>query len=126
MIDIALITALCLLFVIYLKLKLKAQKQLLLSEGMSMRSICREESMPCMQTIWRWLREKEEFSERDIIFAVIKSLLDRGYYNNIEDAVRSSRFSQAMQDIAMRKATLNFSQTGKTLITKDYNANRLQ
>lgn len=32
--------------------------------GESMRSICRDEEMPAMQTIWRWLRENKIFSER--------------------------------------------------------------
>ncbi len=35
-----------------------------ISNGESMRSICRDDDMPAMQTIWRWLREKHEFSER--------------------------------------------------------------
>lgn len=35
-----------------------------LALGRSMRSICLEEEMPAMQTIWRWLREKEDFSEQ--------------------------------------------------------------
>lgn len=35
-----------------------------IGNGSSMRSICLLESMPEMQTIWRWLREKPSFSEQ--------------------------------------------------------------
>lgn len=35
-----------------------------ISLGASMRSVCRDDAMPEMQTIWRWLREKKVFSER--------------------------------------------------------------
>lgn len=36
----------------------------LIGDGNSMRSICRMDEMPEMQTIWRWLRENKDFSER--------------------------------------------------------------
>lgn len=36
----------------------------LLSDGDSMRKICRMESMPCLSTVWKWLRENEEFSHQ--------------------------------------------------------------
>ncbi len=32
--------------------------------GESMRSICRDEEMPVMSTIWKWLREHPEFSKQ--------------------------------------------------------------
>jgi hypothetical protein len=35
-----------------------------LSEGESMRSICRDEDMPVLTTIFRWLREKPEFKQQ--------------------------------------------------------------
>lgn len=35
-----------------------------LSDGQSMRSICREESMPCMTTVFKWLRENEGFAQQ--------------------------------------------------------------
>ena len=35
-----------------------------LSLGESMRSVCRSEEMPEMETIWRWLREKKDFNEQ--------------------------------------------------------------
>ena len=35
-----------------------------LSEGESMRSVCRDESMPVLTTIFRWLRTKEEFKQQ--------------------------------------------------------------
>ena len=38
-----------------------------LGNGESMRSVCRDNSMPCMQTIWRWLREKTEFNEQYVL-----------------------------------------------------------
>lgn len=34
-----------------------------ISSGRSLRSICKDEKMPAMQTFWRWLRENKEFSE---------------------------------------------------------------
>lgn len=36
----------------------------MLAEGMSMRSVCREDDMPCMSTVFKWLREKPEFSQQ--------------------------------------------------------------
>jgi hypothetical protein len=35
-----------------------------LSEGESMRSICRDDDMPVLTTIFRWLREKPEFKQQ--------------------------------------------------------------
>ncbi len=35
-----------------------------LAQGESMRSVCRDEDMPVMDTMWRWIREKEGFSEQ--------------------------------------------------------------
>lgn len=35
-----------------------------LAEGQSMRTVCREEHIPHMATIFRWLREHEEFREQ--------------------------------------------------------------
>jgi len=35
-----------------------------LSEGESMRSVCRDDSMPVLTTIFRWLREKPEFKQQ--------------------------------------------------------------
>lgn len=35
-----------------------------LAEGESMRSISRDESMPCSTTMFRWLREDEEFQQQ--------------------------------------------------------------
>ena len=32
--------------------------------GQSMRSVCEEDGMPTMQTVWRWLREKPDFNEQ--------------------------------------------------------------
>ncbi len=29
-----------------------------------MRSVCRDDKMPSMETIWKWLREKKSFSEQ--------------------------------------------------------------
>ena len=36
----------------------------LIGNGSSMRNVCLKEDMPAMQTIWRWLREKKDFSEQ--------------------------------------------------------------
>lgn len=35
-----------------------------LANGESMRSVCRDESTPAMTTIFRWLREKEDFKQQ--------------------------------------------------------------
>ena len=35
-----------------------------LAMGRSMRSVCRDEDMPAMSTVFRWLREKPEFQEQ--------------------------------------------------------------
>ena len=35
-----------------------------LANGESMRSICRDDSMPAMTTMFRWLREKEDFRQQ--------------------------------------------------------------
>lgn len=35
-----------------------------LAAGESMRSVSRDESMPCMSTLFKWLREKEDFSQQ--------------------------------------------------------------
>lgn len=35
--------------------------------GASLRSILKEKGMPEMQTVWRWLREKPNFSERYVL-----------------------------------------------------------
>lgn len=35
-----------------------------LASGKSLRAICREESMPCMTTVFKWLREKPEFAQQ--------------------------------------------------------------
>lgn len=36
----------------------------LIGEGRSVRSVCEREDMPAMSTIFKWLREKKEFSEQ--------------------------------------------------------------
>jgi hypothetical protein len=35
-----------------------------ISDGASLRSICRDPDMPNGQTVWRWLRENDSFSEQ--------------------------------------------------------------
>ena len=35
-----------------------------LAEGESMRSVCRDDAMPVLTTIFRWLREKSEFKQQ--------------------------------------------------------------
>lgn len=53
-----------------------------LADGKSMRTICKEEKMPAMATIFRWLREKEEFREQyetakqECADAMIEDILD--------------------------------------------------
>lgn len=36
----------------------------LLADGQSMRTVCKQEDMPAMSTVFKWLREHEEFSEQ--------------------------------------------------------------
>lgn len=52
-----------------------------------MRSVCRDPDMPCMTTVFKWLREKEEFAQQyarakeescDALFEDIISIADDG------------------------------------------------
>lgn len=36
----------------------------LLADGQSMRTVCAQEGMPAMSTVFKWLRENKEFSEQ--------------------------------------------------------------
>ena len=36
----------------------------LISEGKSLRSVCRQDDMPVMSTIWRWIGENEDFQKQ--------------------------------------------------------------
>ena len=53
-----------------------------LADGESMRSVCRDESMPAMSTVFKWLREHEAFSEQYAIAkdecadALVEDMLD--------------------------------------------------
>ncbi len=44
--------------------KLTANIMARLSNGESMRTVCRDPKMPSMDTMWRWIRENRDFSER--------------------------------------------------------------
>ena len=50
--------------------------------GESMRSVCRDAAMPVMDTLWRWIREKRDFSEQYAVAkqesadALIEDILD--------------------------------------------------
>jgi len=44
--------------------ELAAQICELLSQGKSLRSVCREDSMPCAASVFLWLRKYPEFSEQ--------------------------------------------------------------
>ena len=35
-----------------------------IAEGYSMRTVCKADDMPCMTTIFKWLREKPEFTQQ--------------------------------------------------------------
>lgn len=35
-----------------------------LAQGLSMRTVCKADDMPCMSTVFKWLREKDEFSQQ--------------------------------------------------------------
>ena len=47
-----------------------------------MRSVCRDDDMPVMDTMWRWIREKDDFSEQyarakqESADAIIEDILD--------------------------------------------------
>ena len=53
-----------------------------LASGESMRSVCRDAAMPVMDTMWRWIREKRDFSEQYAVAkqesadALIEDILD--------------------------------------------------
>ena len=53
-----------------------------LADGESMRSVCRDEALPCMSTIFSWLREKPEFlqqyeiAKEECADALVEDMLD--------------------------------------------------
>ena len=53
-----------------------------LADGESMRSVCRDEALPCMSTIFKWLREKPEFlqqyeiAKEECADALVEDMLD--------------------------------------------------
>lgn len=58
-----------------------------LANGQSMRSVCREESMPCMTSVFKWLRENELFAQQyarakeesaDALFEELLDIADDG------------------------------------------------
>lgn len=64
-----------------------------LADGESMRSVCRDDAMPCMTTVFRWLREKEDFKQQYAIAkeecadALVEDMLDiadNGIGNHVE------------------------------------------
>ncbi len=65
----------------------------LLSEGRSLRSICREDDMPCKASVFKWLREIDHFSDQyakakeeasDAMFEDIQDIADNGSNDWIE------------------------------------------
>ena len=65
----------------------------LLSEGRSLRSICREDDMPCKASVFKWLREIDQFSDQyakakeeasDAMFEDIQDIADNGSNDWIE------------------------------------------
>lgn len=58
-----------------------------LAMGESMRSVCRDDAMPAMSTVFKWLREKEDFSQQyarakeesaDALFEELLDIADNG------------------------------------------------
>lgn len=58
-----------------------------LANGESMRSVCRDDKMPCMTSVFKWLREKAEFAQQyarakeesaDALFEELLDIADNG------------------------------------------------
>jgi len=68
-----------------------------LSQGVSMRSVCRDDDMPCMATIWRWLRENDNFAKRytaakqESADAMIEDILAISDQDDDEESTNRSR-----------------------------------
>ena len=68
-----------------------------LSQGVSMRSVCRDDDMPCMATIWRWLRENDNFAKRytaakqESADAMIEDILAISDQDDEEESTNRSR-----------------------------------
>ena len=68
-----------------------------LSQGVSMRSVCRDDDMPCMATIWRWLRENDNFARRytaakqESADAMIEDILAISDQDDDEESTNRSR-----------------------------------
>ena len=88
-----------------------------LAQGESMRSVCRDEDMPVMQTMWRWIREKAEFSEQyarakqesaDAIIEDILDIADEG-----EDVARDRLRIDARKWVASKLKPKKYGDTTK-------------
>ena len=88
-----------------------------LAQGESMRSVCRDEDMPVMDTMWRWIREKEDFSEQyarakqesaDAIIEDILDIADEG-----EDVARDRLRIDARKWVASKLKPKKYGDTTK-------------
>ena len=66
----------------------------LLSEGLSLRAVCRKDDMPCKATVFKWLRENSTFSDQyarakeeaaDAMFEDIQDIADDQVGNAVLD-----------------------------------------
>ena len=88
-----------------------------LAQGESMRSVCRDDDMPVMDTMWRWIREKEDFSEQyarakqesaDAIIEDILDIADEG-----EDVARDRLRIDARKWVASKLKPKKYGDTTK-------------
>ena len=82
-----------------------------------MRSVCRDDDMPVMDTMWRWIREKEDFSEQyarakqesaDAIIEDILDIADEG-----EDVARDRLRIDARKWVASKLKPKKYGDTTK-------------
>mgnify|MGYP001101409216 CR=1 FL=1 len=68
-----------------------------LSQGVSMRTVCLDDDMPNMSTIWRWLRQNDDFARRytaakqESADAMIEDMLAISDQDDEEESTNRSR-----------------------------------
>jgi hypothetical protein len=98
----------------------------LLAEGLSMRSACRNENMPCMSTVFTWLRTRKDFLEQyekskieaaDAMAEDILDIADEDEYDEMEvERADGSTYTKANTEY-MQRSRLRV-ETRKWLMSK--------
>lgn len=97
-----------------------------LAEGVSMRSVSKQEDMPSCETMFRWIREKEEFREQyarakqesaDFMADEILDISDDGTNDWEEREIAAGRTIIALNNEAVQRSKLRV-ETRKWLMAK--------